>query len=301
MVYRYIIFALMGVALGCLGLSSCHTPAEKEAVSGNNEIEFQSIVLDTVSVLEKRSDSPVCNLSINVTIPSQSNIYDLENIQHIFLSAILGTDYSTMDTKEAFDKYAQSYIANYRRDAEIFKTNRPTQDFGEEFDDLYHEDGEHANLPDIFYSYYESISDTIIYDHFGILSFQVKQTNNKGGDLSHESVRNYVIDLESGQLIDEDDIFMAGYDVALRPIIQNGLMQLRGVKSIDDLEDLGYFGVDEIIPNNNLLLTADGIIFTFNKGEYSAYQLPASEVMIPYSHVRSILRDSFTAKKLMKQ
>lgn len=291
----------MGVALGCLGLSSCHTPTEKEAVSGNNEIEFQSIVLDTVSVLEKRSDSPVCNLSINVAIPSQSDIYDLENIQHIFLSAILGTDYSTMDTKEAFDKYAQSYIANYRRDAEIFKTNRPTQDFGEEFDDLYHEDGEHANLPDIFYSYYESISDTIIYDHFGILSFQVKQTNNKGGDLSHESVRNYVIDLESGQLIDEDDIFMAGYDVALRPIIQNGLMQLRGVKSIDDLEDLGYFGVDEIIPNNNLLLTADGIIFTFNKGEYSAYQLPASEVMIPYSHVRSILRDSFTAKKLMKQ
>lgn len=301
MVYRYIIFALMGVALGCLGLSSCHTPTEKEAVSGNNEIEFQSIVLDTVSVLEKRSDSPVCNLSINVAIPSQSDIYDLENIQHIFLSAILGTDYSTMDTKEAFDKYAQSYIANYRRDAEIFKTNRPTQDFGEEFDDLYHEDGEHANLPDIFYSYYESISDTIIYDHFGILSFQVKQTNNKGGDVSHESVRNYVIDLESGQLIDEDDIFMAGYDVALRPIIQNGLMQLRGVKSIDDLEDLGYFGVDEIIPNNNLLLTADGIIFTFNKGEYSAYQLPASEVMIPYSHVRSILRDSFTAKKLMKQ
>ncbi len=291
----------MGVALGCLGLSSCHTPTEKEAVSGNNEIEFQSIVLDTVSVLEKRSDSPVCNLSINVAIPSQSDIYDLENIQHIFLSAILGTDYSTMDTKEAFDKYAQSYIANYRRDAEIFKTNRPTQDFGEEFDDLYHEDGEHANLPDIFYSYYESISDTIIYDHFGILSFQVKQTNNKGGDVSHESVRNYVIDLESGQLIDEDDIFMAGYDVALRPIIQNGLMQLRGVKSIDDLEDLGYFGVDEIIPNNNLLLTADGIIFTFNKGEYSAYQLPASEVMIPYSHVRSILRDSFTAKKLMKQ
>ena len=72
-------------------------------------------------------------------------------------------------------------------------------------------------------------------------------------------------------------------------------------KSIDGLEDLGYFGVDEIIPNNNLLLTADGIIFTFNKGEYSAYQLPASEVMIPYSHVRSILRDSFTAKKLMKQ
>ena len=121
----------MGVALGCLGLSSCHTPTEKEAGSGNNEIEFQSIVLDTVSVLEKRSDSPVCNLSINVAIPSQSDIYDLENIQHIFLSAILGTDYSTMDTKEAFDKYAQSYIANYRRDAEIFKTNRPTQDFGE--------------------------------------------------------------------------------------------------------------------------------------------------------------------------
>lgn len=46
------------------------------------------------------------------------------------------------------------------------------------------------------------------------------------------------------------------------------------------------------MPNNNFLLTDKGITYTFNKGEYSAYQLQVPQVFIPYGAIRSLLREN---------
>lgn len=298
--YKNLVFATMLSIGAVVCLASCNGVSEQEA-SSDNDIEFEQIGIERTFALEPSDDSPMCNLDISVKFPAQSETYDLGSIQKIFQNSIIGSDYNGMDMEDGLEKYAHNYIENYKRDAEVFKTTRPNEDYGEEFDDLYHEDGEHANLPDVFYSYYETITDSIAYNHYGVLSYQVKQTNSKGGDVSYESVRNYSINLGNGQLLDEDDIFVAGYDVSLRPIIQSYLMQANGVKSIDDLEDIGYFGIDEIVPNGNFLITETAIIYTYNKGEYSAYQLPASNVVIPYSSVRSILRDGSVVSKLSKR
>ena len=155
-------------------------------------------------------------------------------------------------------------------------------------------------LPEVFYSYYENLSDSIVYNQFGIISFQVRQVNNKGGRMSYETVRNYVLDLSSGELMVEGDIFSAGYDLALRPLLQGSLLEAHGVKSVQELEDLGFFGIDEIVPNKNFLINDKGITYTFNKGEYSAYQLQVPEVFIPYTAVRSLLRENSVVSKLAR-
>ncbi len=118
--------------------------------------------------------------------------------------------------------------------------------------------------------------------------------------MSYETVRNYVLDLSSGELMAEGDIFSAGYDLALRPILQGSLLEAHGVKSVQELEDLGFFGIDEIVPNKNFLINDKGITYTFNKGEYSAYQLQVPEVFIPYTAVRSLLRENSVVSKLAR-
>lgn len=293
-----VIFKLILIAAtSLLWLTSCKTNSHTN-LNSDNGVKFEKKSFNKTHSLVDNLEHPSCNLNIEVLFPVESARYNLESIQTLFQNSLFGSDSAGLSFDEAIEKYASNYISNYKRDAEIYKTTKPTGEYSSEFEDMFHEDGEHVNLPEIFYSYYESITDTIIYNNYGIISFQITQTNNKGGVVSHENVRNYVINLLTGDFVSEGDIFSAGYDVALRPIIQNCLMQQNGVKSISDLEDLGYFGVDEIIPNRNFMLTDIGIIFTFNKGEYSAYQLPPSEIFIPYSHVRSILRESSIANKI---
>ncbi len=75
-----------------------------------------------------------------------------------------------------------------------------------------------------------------------------------------------MINLNTGQQVTENEIFNAGYDIALQSLIIASLLDKNNVKTVEELEDLGYFGVLEIVPNKNFLLNDKGIIYTYNKG-----------------------------------
>lgn len=279
---------------------SCNSNT-KSMFNADNGVEFNTINIEKKHFLDNNPENPSCNLTLNFVYPESIANFDSESARRVFLRTVIGTNYDSLSVQDAVEKYVQNYIENYKNDAEIYKVNKPTQiHVSDSLDDLYLTDDEQDYLPEVFYSYYERLSDSIVYNHYGIISFQVKQTNNKGGRMSYETIKNYVFDLSSGKLMSEGDIFAAGYDVALRPIIQNSLMEANKVKSISELEDLGFFGIDEILPNKNFFITDKGITYTFNKGEYSAYQLQAPEVFIPYGTIRSLLREGSVVSKLSR-
>lgn len=296
-VFKFLFFSVILLASFLL---SCNNNT-KSMFKADNGVEFNTIDIEKKHFLDDNPENPSCNLTLSFTYPESIANFDSELARRVFLRTVIGANYDSLSMREAVDKYVQNYIENYQNDAEIYKVNKPTQEqISSVLDDLYAIDDEQAYLPEVFYSYYENLSDSIVYNHYGIISFQVKQTNNKGGRMSYETIRNYVLDLSSGELMAEGDIFSAGYDVALRPIIQNSLLEVNNVKSVQELEDLGFFGIDEILPNKNFLITDKGITYTFNKGEYSAYQLEAAEIFIPYSSVRSLLREGSIASKLSR-
>ncbi len=126
----------------------------------------------------------------------------------------------------------------------------------------------------------------------------MKQSNNKDGAISYHSYRNFVLNLHTGNQVTENDIFNAGYDNALQSLIIHFLLDQHKVKTVSELEEIGFFGIQEIIPNRNFLLTEKGIIYTYNQGEYSAYQLEAPQVFISYDDIRSLLRENTIVYKL---
>ncbi len=274
---------------------------KRSLFKADNGVEFDTINIEKKYFLDDNPENPSCNLKLTFVYPESIANFDARAARSVFLRTVIGPSYDSLSAKEAVDRYIRNYIGNYRNDAGIYQINKPLQEHvGNRSDGPYVADEELDYLPEVFYSYYETLSDSIVYNQYGIISFQVRQVNNKGGRMSYETVRNYVLDLSSGELMTEGEIFSAGYDLALRPILQNSLLEANGVKSIQELEDLGFFGIDEIVPNKNFLITDKGITYTFNKGEYSAYQLQVPQVFIPYAAVRSLLRENSVVSKLTR-
>lgn len=297
-VFRFSFFT--AVLLSSL-LFSCNNNKNSLFKVGNG-VEFDTINIEKRYFLDNNLENPSCNLTLNFIYPKSIDNFDAQAARSVFLRAVIGVSYDSLSVQEAVDGYVRNYIGNYKNDAEIYKVNKPLQEHtSDTLDGLFIGADDPGYLPEVFYSYYETLSDTIVYNQYGIISFQVRQINNKGGRMSYETVKNYVLDLSSGELMSEGDIFSAGYDLALRPILQNALLEANDVKSIQELEDLGFFGVDEIMPNKNFLITDKGITYTFNKGEYSAYQLQIPQVFIPYPAVRSLLRENSIVSKLFRQ
>lgn len=276
---------------------SCNNRSGHSAFRADNNIGFDTINRVARHHLDGDTANPYCNIEINFVYPigSKSN---QEILQQFFIRNTLGIPYDTLAPQDAVNAYVQDYFDNYSADA---KTYRESVDEFQVFNSLIPgidtHDSEHY-ADDLFYSYYERLSDSIVFNQYGALVFQVKQSNNKGGAASYDSFRNYVVDLQTGKQVTENDIFVAGYEVVLQQLIINSLLDQANVKSVEELEDLGFFGVREIIPNHNFLLTDKGIIYTYNKGEYSAYQLDAPQVFIPYEAILSLLKENSIVIKL---
>lgn len=259
-------------------LFSCN----KRSQSIENAIKFDSITVTKVYNLNNDSTQPSCNLKISFVYPtSYNNKTILANVQSLFLYCILGDNYKDLDPKGAISKYSENYIKNYTEDAAIFFRDKDI-DRGDSEDKTPSDDS--------YFSYYESLTNSIKFNKGDIIAFQVHQNNYKGGGTSFQQYVNYNIDLKTGKIITEEDIFLPDYEKTLNTLFQEKLKAANKVKSINELEDIGYFGIDEIAPNNNMLIQEDGILYTFNKGEYSVLQLDEINIFIPYGEIISILK-----------
>jgi hypothetical protein len=291
--FNFILILLISIVI----ISCNNKEASKFRVE--NDIEFDTIRTAKRHHIEGDSKNPYCDIRIEFVYPKTSKETELKTIQQFFVKSIFGGSFEELEPEHAIEAYVSNYFKNYSKDADTYRgTVTDMNELNALIPGIDIHDSEHV-MSDMFYSYFESLSDSITFNQYDIISFQVKQSNSKGEPNSfYVSYRNYVLNLNTGNQILEGDIFIGGYDYAMQNIIITTLIEQNDVETLEDLEDIGYFGVREIVPNKNFLINDKGITYTFNKGEYSAYQLDAPEVFIPFNIIRPLLRENTIISKL---
>ena len=289
------------VALLSVIIVSCNS-GSKNIFSKDNQVEFDTLIVEKKHYLHNDTTKPFCDLNIHFVYPIKSPKNKLKRLQQLFIRNTFGTMYDDYTPEEAIELYTNDFVKNYEADARLFQDELDELEqfpilINQNFD-LDHEQELQSNK---FYSYKESLWSKIHFNKNNLLSFQVSRTNDKGGSATYSSYNNHVINLRAGDPLTENDIFTPGYDVALQQLFEKNLMQQNEVKTVSDLEDLGYFGIEEIMPNKNFLIDDNGIIYIFNKGEYSAYLLDAPEVHITFDEMRMLLKQNTVVSKLAEQ
>lgn len=294
---RKLVFSLL--LLTITALVSCESNGGSSRFRADNNIEFDTIYVNRRLHIDNDSTKPYCDIKVNFVYPVYSSKVNLDTLQQFFVRNMFGASFENLEPSSAIEAYVKNYIENYSHDANTYRETLIDMDELNILIPGIDVSDSEQTVNDIFYSYYESLSDSITFNQYDILSFQIKQSNSKGEAASYyTSYSNYVVNLNTGGQITENEIFVAGYDKLLQSLIINSLIEQNGVKSIEELEDIGYFGINEIVPNSNFLLNDKGITYTYNKGEYSAYQITAPQVFIPYNAIRSLLRENTIISKL---
>lgn len=295
---RYI---LAVVASFLLLFTSCVTDSKSFTLT-ENEVEFDTLIVEKKQYLHNDTANSFCELIVHFVYPINSSEANLERMQQHFIFNTFGQIYDNLAPEEAAKQYLKDFLKNYEADARVFQ--KELQGI-ESNSDLISQtfDSQHTKefKASEFYSYHEALACKVHFNKNNLLSFQVYRTNNKGGSATYSAYNNYVINLLTGDLITENDLFVAGYDVALQQLFASKLLQANSVNTVYELEELGYFGIDEIMPNRNFLINEEGITYIFNKGEYSAYLLDAPEIFIPYTDVMMLLRENTLVSKLAEQ
>src|SRR5699024_5859425 len=105
---------------------------------------------------------------------------ELKSIQQFFIKSMFGSSFEELEPEQAIDAYVSNYFDNYSKDADTYRgTVTGMDELNALIPNIDIHDSEHA-MNDMFYSYFESLSDSITFNQYDIISFQVKQSNSKG-------------------------------------------------------------------------------------------------------------------------
>lgn len=253
--------------------TSCQYTSQKET---DNTVKFDSILVDKTYHLLDNPENPNCNLQIKFIYPVSAEKSQLADIQKQFVLAYFGEAYENLSPQDAVAKYTNDYLAAY-------KELEP--DYEEELKRA--EDGTPIGA---WFSYYELSSDQIQFNQHDLICFTVNFENYTGGAHGAHAYNHFVIDLKSGKKLTEEDIFTDNYQEALAEILVNQIAKQNNVTDPKELENMGFFSVDEIYPNNNFLVDETGITYTFNEYEIAAYVVGPIHVHIPYEEVQLLLK-----------
>lgn len=265
---KLVVFFLISVFV-----SGCNIGTKKTT---DNDVTFDSISVDKTYHLLENPENPNCNLQINFTYPAKYDNKDiLKKIQQQFVYSYFGDGYENLSPEEATAKYTEDYLNNYK-----------------DLEDEYKAEVAKADETPVgaWFSYFEMSSDDIAYNKNDILSYTVNFENYTGGAHGAHSFTNHVIDMKTGNLIKEDDIFIEGFQEDLAQILIDRIAKQNTVENPKELENIGFFSIDEIFPNGNFLIDDNGITYTFNEYEIAAYVVGATNVHLPYEEIQYLLK-----------
>ena len=254
-------------------VSGCNIGTKKTT---DNDVTFDSISVDKTYHLLENPENPNCNLQINFTYPAKYDNKDiLKKIQQQFVYSYFGDGYENLSPEEATAKYTEDYLNNYK-----------------DLEDEYKAEVAKADETPVgaWFSYFEMSSDDIAYNKNDNLSYTVNFENYTGGAHGAHSFTNHVIDMKTGNLIKEDDIFIEGFQEDLAQILIDRIAKQNTVENPKELENIGFFSIDEIFPNGNFLIDDNGITYTFNEYEIAAYVVGATNVHLPYEEIQYLLK-----------
>ena len=265
-------------------LTGCQSEGKE---SEENAIRFDSLAVEKTYPIEAQTEEPPQErvLRIRFTYPiAYANSAVLEAVQQLFVKSMLGDAYAGMPVKEAMNKYTADYKTQIKKEVSDFE-----QDTEEHSSTNLEDEGmsasDHPESPE-----YELITDSILYNQNNLLCYSVYREYSTGMPTVSRSYTYWVVDLKTGKRVMENDIFNEDYRDDLAKIIVDAIAVANNVDKVADLENIGFYNVNEIYPNRNFYVDDIGITYTFNENDIATNALGATTVRIPYEMIRHLLR-----------
>ncbi|MCL1937069.1 MAG: RsiV family protein [Candidatus Azobacteroides sp.] len=251
-----------------------------------NPIHFDSIQVAETYYLFDDTTKAGCNIQISFTFPDSADNRLLKPIQNIFVEQFFGDSFKNLSPEQAVLKYIKQYI-------EGFKSVESLDHDTVANDDEYYKD-------ESGYSCYARLKDHILFNRSDFLSFTVELLSYEGGAHSSKSIYGYVIDLKTGELLQEEQFAGNEYYSRISEILIDSIVKSNEVEKPEDLENLGYNSLSDIHPNNNFTIDDKGITYYFNENEIGGTMLGLTQIFIPYEEFKLYLNEEAPLKTLWR-
>jgi hypothetical protein len=128
----------------------------------------------------------------------------------------------------------------------------------------------------------------VVWNHYPLLVLEYFSFEYTGGAHGNYGAHYQVLDLQQKKILKVDDVLKPEYKTALVPELEKAFRKIYKVADNEKIE--GMLLVKEIQPNDNFLLTDQGIAFSYTPYEIGAYAMGQVTLFIPFKNIKSLLK-----------
>lgn len=119
-------------------------------------------------------------------------------------------------------------------------------------------------------------------------TYVVSGSDYQGGAHGMFGTACYVIDMNTGALVEEKDLFADGYESTLAELLfKHRMDDMEEATDLADPEDIFYA---EIGPNNNFSVDEKGVTYYYSPYEIAPYVFGVITIPVPWEELKPILR-----------
>jgi len=159
-----------------------------------------------------------------------------------------------------------------------------------------------TDIPDSYQEWFIERSGTVKFFNNDFISLVFSEYTYLGGAHPNSYTMFSVLDLNNGNKITLEDIFIAGYKPILNEIAEKEFRKLKELGGNEDLDEAGFWFEDNRFSiNDNFVLSDEGLTFYYNNYEITAYAYGPTELIIPLAKIGELMKEGGVSAEFMKQ
>lgn len=259
---------------------SCNQTASNGYTSTDTVSTSATQKVDSTSYI--KSNGEKCNIFADATIavPTNCGNGNITELRKQFAKYVLDAP-DSLSVDEALNQYMINYLKQY----EISYNEDTTAGLDDEIDS------------DTIKTYNNSINISVLYNNKDIVTFSKVIVTRKNNYVSSVVHRYYNFDIKTGNYITLNNLFR---DDAIQYLCQDFksiLMSENNVSSVDQLNEVGYFNIDNLTVNLNFFFDETGITWVYLPNELAIQNLGEPKIKITYSNLEPYLNDNSLVKR----
>ena len=241
-----------------------------------NTVGFETFTADKTVELVEEENSPLCKVSLKVQSATKESGHRGEVINYTVVERLFHLH--DVSVKTAVERFANEFTQTYRQ------TMLP----------LYNQDRNDTTKRS-WYDFHYIISaetqkgsqKTVVY----IATIDYYEGGAHG--TNQQEIMNF--EVKTGRLLTLQDIFIDGSEEELNEILLKALIESKGVSSLSELKEKGFLVSLDIYAPQNFIIGEETITFVYNPSEIAPYTEGATQLIIPYTALEKILKNSFNS------
>lgn len=240
----------------------------------DGKLTFEMLEAEKSVRLSNEDLSPLCSVSLKMASATKESGEIGKKINDAVVYRLFNQE--DMSMQGAMDRFTESYTMSY-------KSNMLP---------LYNEDRGDTTKRS-WYEFHYIISATTEQTSRRTLAYLATIDYSEGHANSIHQLIPINFYSETAKEIHLKDIFVAGYETQLPPLLLKALMEKTESENLSQLKEKGYLDQVDIYVPDNFVVSDNTITFIFNPSEIASLDLGTIELVLTYAQLQKLVKPAF--------